>query len=120
MAQSEHLAAMLENTLTEARKRAGAEPSEAQILAVVTEKGPRYFEIDYGIPGTRGEDAVLAALREERKLLAVLAMWPDGSLEIPSMYFRQGIMALAPENGEAYVLLQGKDRVLAKKLADTL
>ena len=120
MAQPEQLAAMLENTLTEARKRAGAESSETQILAVVTERGPRYFELDYGTPGTTGEDAVLEALKEDRKVLAVLCMWKGESLDVPSRTLRQGIMALAPENGEAYVLLQGKDRVLAKKLADTL
>ena len=120
MAQSERFAAMLENTLEEARSRAGTVPSQAQILAVVTERGPRYFELDYRDPEARGEDAVLAALEEDRKVLAVLSVWKGGCLDIPSVYFRQGLLALAPENGEAYVLLQGEGRILTKKLADTL
>ena len=78
MAQLEQLQKILENTLTEVRRRAGSEPSETQLLAVVTERGPRYFEIDYGAPGTEGENAVLAALEEDRKVLAVFSVWSGG------------------------------------------
>lgn len=120
MAQLEQLQKILENTLTEVRRRAGSEPSETQLLAVVTERGPRYFEIDYGAPGTEGENAVLAALEEDRKVLAVFSVWSGGCLDVPSHALRQGLLALAPENWEAYVLLQGENRILAKKLADTL
>ena len=120
MAQSERFTAMLKNTLEEARKRAGTEPSQAQILAVVTEYGPRYFDLDYSGPEARGEDAVLAALEEDRKVLAVLSVWKGGCLDIPSHALRKGLLDLAPENGEAYVLLQGEDGVIAKKLSATL
>ena len=117
MAQAEQLKTILEDTLEEARKRAGTVESEGQILAVITEQGPRYFEVD---DGAKGEDTALAALEQDRKVLAVLAMWKGGGLEIPSMHFRQGLLALAPENGETRVILQGEDRILAKKLAETL
>lgn len=118
--EMKQLASILEITMQETWSRAGTEPSQAQILAVVTERGPRYFELNYRDPEARGEDAVLAALEEDRKVLAVLSVWKGGCLDIPSYALRQGFLALAPENGEAYVLLQGEGRILTKKLADTL
>lgn len=118
--EMKQLASILETTMQETWSRAGTEPSQAQSLAVVTERGPRYFELDYRDPEARGEEAVLAALEEDRKVLAVLSVWKGGCLDIPSYALRQGLLDLAPENGEAYVLLQGEGRILTKKLADTL
>lgn len=118
--EMKQLASILETTMQETWSRAGTEPSQAQSLAVVTERGPRYFELNYRDPEARGEDAVLAALEEDRKVLAVLSVWKGGCLDIPSYALRQGLLDLAPENGEAYVLLQGEGRILTKKLADTL
>lgn len=118
--EMKQLASILETTMQETWSRAGTEPSQAQSLAVVTERGPRYFELNYRDPEARGEDAVLAALEEDRKVLAVLSVWKGGCLDIPSYALRQGLLDLNPENGEAYVLLQGEGRILTKKLADTL
>ena len=118
--EMKQLASILKTTMQETGSRAGTEPSQAQILAVVTERGPRYFELDYRDPEARGEDGVLAALEEDRKVLAVLSVWKGGCLDIPSYALRQGLLDLAPENGDAYVLLQGEGRILTKKLAATL
>lgn len=117
MAQLEQMQKILENTLTKLRSRAETGESEGQLLAVVTEAGTHYFEINHG---TKDEAAALAALGQDRRALAVLCMWKGGELDVPSMYFRKGLLDLNPENGEAWILLQGEDRILAKRLADTL
>lgn len=120
MTQAEQMKDILENTLTELRSRAESEGSGEQALAVATETGTRYFELDCGTWGGAGETAVLAALRETRKILGIACMWQGGSLDVPSRSLRQGLLDLNPENGEAWILLQGEDRIIVKRLADTL
>ena len=118
--RSEQVEKILKSTVTGLRSRAGTEESEHQVLAVVTETETCYFELDYGAADGAGEAAVLAALKKTRKILGAACMWKGGSLDLPSRSLRQGLLDLDPENGEAWILLQGEDRILAKRLADTL
>lgn len=110
----------MEELLCEMKERVEKGIQKPQMLAILTEKGSNYYVADPLDPNRKDENAILSRVKAEPQVLAVGCMWDDGSLDIPSMYFRQGLLALAPENGEAYVLLQGEGRVLTKKLADTL
>ncbi len=110
----------IEELLCEMKERVEKGIQNPQMLAILTEKGSNYYVADPLDPNRKDEDAILSRVKAEPQVLAVGCMWDDGCLDIPSMYFRQGLLALAPENGEAYVLLQGEGRILTKKLADTL
>ena len=106
--------------LDEAERLLRAEPSAEQVIAVRTAKDSVLHLLNRSIMdgGTGDEDAFFAMLsdRGERAVRAVLCMWHDGTIDLPSIHFRRRLIELCPGNKDAAVLLQGEGTLITKKL----
>jgi len=57
---------------------------------------------------------------KDTKVIKMLTMWKDGSIDISSYAFRETLVKMDEDNNNTDVLLQGKNNYLIKKLADTI
>ena len=63
-----------------------------------------------------GKEQLLAHPDADQVIKYVLCMWSDGSIEIPSMHFRNLLLDASAENAQAVIILQGTDGISCKKL----
>lgn len=111
--------ARLGQVLAEARRRAAAGLQKDTLLAVLTESGTRYFELDPMKPDEEAE-AVLAALNETPKALGLICLWKNGEADLPSMALRRGLVALDSANADTLILLRGEHGENARTLSSTM
>lgn len=106
--------------LDEAEKLIRADPSADQVIVVRTAKGSVCHLLNRSIMAgdTKEEDAFFTMLidREETAIQAVVCMWNNRSIDLPSSHFRHRLMELCPDNQNAVVLLQGENALIVKKL----
>ena len=98
---------------------------QGQIVAVKTAKDNVYYYINKAwCPETfqKEEMLFLNMLREKEdtQILFAVCLWNGGGLDIPSIHFRKGLLALCHKNEATKLLLQGEHRLIAKNLQDTM
>ncbi len=54
------------------------------------------------------------------KIVKMLTMWKDGSVDLSSIGFRKALIKLDKANNNTEIILQGKDGFLIKRLAETI
>lgn len=75
-----------------------------QVIVLRTAKGDTYSCFE----GTDQEDALLNILRENNDTLisAMVSIWHNGNLDIPSLRLRKAVLNLNPRNAEAQIIVQ--------------
>ena len=86
-----------------------------QVLAVKTENGEiTVFENDLS---SDREAQFLSA--QEKTLVALLCVWANGQIDLPSMNIRKRLIEINPKNADAVVYLQGKE-IIPRPLSQTI
>lgn len=110
--------------LDEAKRLLQAEPPAEQVIVVKTAKGSVCHLLNRSIRAgdTTDEDAFFTMLsdRGETAIQAVLCMWSDRSIDLPSNHFRRRLAELCPDNKNAVVLLQGENDFIMKRLEQVI
>ena len=98
----------------------------SQAIALKTAKGNTYC---FSTPSfteepeafAAAEDRILSALqeREERGVEALVTMWADGCVDLPSYRFREKLLALDPCNRETEILLLAAEGAYATRSIGT-
>ena len=110
--------------LEQTKQQFSAHPDAQQAIGLRTARGnvhfavsPRLMEGDY-----TQEEALLTALKEsgDTRVACYTVVWDTGCVDMCSHHFRVGLLALDPENREAYTLLQGFDGLHRKQLKNLL
>ncbi len=104
---------LFEQMMAAAQAAQNAAPDAAQILAVQTEGG-RISAFPNDLSAAR-EEAFLAAPAEP--LAALLCIWKNGQLDVPSFRVRKGLLQAEPGNADAVLFLQGETGVCARTLS---
>ena len=86
-----------------------------QVLVVKTENGEiTVFENDLS---SDREAQFLSA--QEKILVALLCVWANGQIDLPSMNIRKRLIEINPKNADAVVYLQGKE-IIPRPLSQTI
>lgn len=86
-----------------------------QVLVVKTENGEiTVFEND--LSSTR--EAYFLSEQKET-LAALLCVWANGQIDLPSMNIRKRLIEINPKNADAVVYLQGKE-IIPRPLSQTI
>ena len=86
-----------------------------QVLAVKTENSEiTVFENDLS---SDREAQFLSA--QEKILVALLCVWANGQIDLPSMNIRKRLIEINPKNADAVVYLQGKE-IIPRPLSQTI
>lgn len=104
-----------------ARKLLRQAPDTEQVIVLKT-AGKTVFQFpnDPYDEQREAENRFLQALQDggDIRISYLVCMWKTGGVDVPSMHFRQQLLELCRENGEAFVLLQGEAGPVAKKLKE--
>ena len=57
---------------------------------------------------------------DDTKIIRMLTMWKDGSIDLSSIRFRNALIETNEHNNNTNIILQGKEDYLIKKLAATI
>ncbi len=60
------------------------------------------------------------ALKKDTRILKLITIWKNGQIDLPSLRFRQRMIALNENNKDAEMILQGKDGCIIKKISQTM
>lgn len=109
---------VMEELIAEGKKQLLAYPDADQVIVVKTENNHlRCFSNSLKSNGADEKDFVEhISASEDPVIKCVLCMWSDGSIEIPSMHFRNLLLDASAENAQAVIILQGTDGISCKKL----
>ena len=87
----------------------------SQVLVTKTEQGEiTVFEND--LSSTR--EAYFLSEQKET-LVALLCVWANGQIDVPSMNIRKRLIEINPKNADAVVYLQGKE-IIPRSLSQTI
>lgn len=92
----------------------GSPPNEIQVLVTQSKRGT--IET-FGNNMSRQRESLFLQAHTEA-LSAILCMFRNGQLDVPSLFIRQGLIHANSENAEAIVFLQGNDKILFRRLSD--
>lgn len=109
----------LEALITEAERQILTFQDVDQVIVVKTTKSNVYsFPNHIKSKGTSDEESFLRMLAEQEdcEIKYVVAMWTDGSIDIPSMNFRKLLLEASPKNAQAVLALQGEEGIVCKSL----
>ena len=59
-------------------------------------------------------------IKNDTHILKILTVWKNGQLDLPSLRFRQRLIALNESNKNAEMILQGKDGYIIKRVSQTM
>ena len=91
-------------------------PDAAQVLAIQSQDGRiSVFPNDLS---AEKEEGLLSA--QAGPIAALLCVWANGQLDVPSFRVRKGLLQADPGNEKALVFLQGEAGVCPKPLSQTL
>ena len=65
-----------------------------------------------------GEESFLAT--QQGTISALLCVWRNGQIDVPSMRVRQGLLRADAQNADALVYLQGENGIVTRLLAKTV
>lgn len=82
---------------------------KGSLCTLIMEERPVYRELDTFLETRKGE--------ADTRILYLLCLWRDGSLDVPSAELRKALLALNPGNSRARVLLNGGDGLNLKPLS---
>ena len=95
-----------------------------QIIALRAASGRTYVMENRDImSGDHGdEDLFLHSLQMQGdpQVTHLVCQWFDGSIDITSMHFREGLLSLSPENANTLLLLQGEGHYVVWPLQRTM
>ncbi|MBQ7034562.1 MAG: hypothetical protein IJN34_02375 [Clostridia bacterium] len=60
------------------------------------------------------------ALKKDTRILKLITIWKNGQIDLPSLRFRQRMIALNENNKDTDMILQGKDGYIIKKVSQTM
>ncbi|MCR5611504.1 MAG: hypothetical protein K6F68_06720 [Clostridiales bacterium] len=90
-------------------------PDAPMVFAAETENGETVgfaYAAEHGTEESkRQEEEFIASLADTPVILRTAAVWNDGTPDMMSRRLWEGIIALAPENGETLHLLMGRELV---------
>lgn len=97
-------------------------PSAKQVIVVKTTKDHVYYFLNTEPLEPVDEDRFLNLIREKEdvQIRKMVCMWNGSDVDLPHIRFRQRLVELCPENGDAYILLQGEGHYVAQKLSVTM
>lgn len=109
---------VMEELIAEGKEQLLAHPDADQMIVVKTENNHlRSFSNSLKSNGADEKNFVEQISASENPVIKyVLCMWSDGSIEIPSMHFRNLLLDASAENAQAVIILQGTDGISCKKL----
>ena len=107
---------LFEQMMAAAQAGQKAEPAAAQVLVTQTARGA-IVAFPNDLSADR-EERFLAAQTEP--LAAILCVWANGQLDLPSFRVREGLQQAEPGNADAAVFLQGETAVCTRPLSQTL
>lgn len=110
--------------LEDARALLAADPFAQQAVLVTTVKGGQYHCLSRDIMSgdTTEEAALVQAMAENRdtRVQCLLCMWHSGCVDMPSKHLRDQLLHLDPGNIDAYILLNGGDKLHIRSLRDLI
>ena len=65
------------------------------------------------------DGAICARLKEKNDthIVKSLTVWKGGQIDLPSYQFRKALLAMNAQNRDTELILQGKDKIISKKLS---
>lgn len=107
-----------EMLIAEAKALLAEAPGAQQVIVVRSAKGNIYHLANTCVETSADEDCYLDLLRDadDTAVAALVCMWKDGTLDVPSMHFRKGLLALNPANAAAELPLQSLHCLTVKRL----
>ncbi len=59
-------------------------------------------------------------VKKDTRILKLITIWKNGPIDLPSLKFRQRLIALNESNKDAEMILQGKDGYIINKVSQTM
>ncbi len=87
-----------------------------QVIVLLTDKNHFYVAVN-DVDGT-----ICEAMKREKdtKVVRILAMWKDGSIDLPTFDFRKALVRMDERNLKAGILLNGINGIHIRTLESTL
>ncbi len=85
-----------------------------QVTVLLTNNGNIYISVN-DVEGTICEEL---KSNNNTKVVKMLTMWKDGTIDLPSVKLRKALVNIDEYNNNTDIILQGKDSYLTKKLAE--
>lgn len=109
--------------IEEAEKQVDENPSAEQVIVVKTAKDNIYYIANNPMSGdTETENLFVQELIEDDDIVLkyIVCMWEDKVLDQPSINFKKRLLEASSENMETFVPVNGGDKILVKRLNQTM
>ena len=87
-----------------------------QVTVILTDNNNIYVTVN-DVEGSICEEL---KCDKNTKIVKMLTMWKDGSIDLSSIGFREALVKMDEDNNNTDILLQGKKQYFVKKLGQTI